>query len=158
MSDRIAVMSGGKVDQVGGPREIYERPRTAFVADFIGSLNAVDVTVDELVGGFAVARPAPGERVVVAVELGVAAGDALRVAVRPERVEIAPAGSDVPPDGSRLEGSIADAVFFGMYTQFAVETVVGTVVSHRLADESLAPFQPGTPVVLSWQADQTTVL
>ena len=74
MSDRIAVMNGGKVDQIGGPREIYEHPQTAFVADFIGSLNAFDITVDELVGGFAVARPAAGERVVVAVEPGVRRG------------------------------------------------------------------------------------
>lgn len=158
MSDRIAVMNGGKVDQIGRPREIYEHPQTAFVADFIGSLNAFDITVDELVGGFAVARPAAGERVVVAVEPGVRAGETLRVAVRPERVEMAPAGTDVAEDGSRVEGTIAEVVFLGMYTQFAVETAIGTVVSHRLADESLAPFQPGARVVLSWQADQTTVL
>src|SRR5437867_1889985 len=50
MSDRIAVMNGGRVVQTGDPREIYERPRTAFVADFIGSLNALDLRIDELVG------------------------------------------------------------------------------------------------------------
>src|SRR5881392_3390596 len=46
MSDRIAVMNGGRVEQIGTPREIYEHPSTAFVADFIGSLNALDVTVE----------------------------------------------------------------------------------------------------------------
>src|SRR5947209_13472819 len=56
MSDRIAVMNGGRVEQTGTPREIYEHPQTAFVADFIGSLNAIDVKVDELVGGFALSR------------------------------------------------------------------------------------------------------
>src|SRR5438094_4025904 len=56
MSDRIAVMNGGQVEQLGAPREIYERPLTSFVADFIGSLNALDVTIDELVGGFALSR------------------------------------------------------------------------------------------------------
>jgi len=106
MSDRIAVMNAGRVDQIGGPREIYELPQTPFVADFIGSLNAFDLTVEELVGGFAVARPGAGERVVVPIETGVTVGDSLRVAVRPERVEIAPAGDDVPADGSRLEGTI----------------------------------------------------
>src|SRR5438105_7248757 len=55
MSDRIAVMNGGRVEQLGRPREIYERPATAFVADFIGSLNALDVTVGEVGGGYAVA-------------------------------------------------------------------------------------------------------
>ena len=56
MSDRIAVMNGGRVEQIGSPREIYEHPSTAFVADFIGSLNALDLTVDELVGECAVSR------------------------------------------------------------------------------------------------------
>src|SRR5213078_4190419 len=55
MSDRIAVMNGGRVEQIGSPREIYEHPQTAFVADFIGSLNALAVDVGELVGGFALA-------------------------------------------------------------------------------------------------------
>src|ERR1043165_7093090 len=68
MSDRIAVMNGGRVEQVDDPRAIYERPATAFVADFIGSLNAFDVTVDEVVGGYAVARIGESERVVVPVD------------------------------------------------------------------------------------------
>src|SRR6188472_2463005 len=66
MSDRIAVMNGGEVEQIGGPREIYEHPATPFVEDFIGSLNALDVTIDEVVGSYALARPGEGERVIVA--------------------------------------------------------------------------------------------
>src|SRR3989441_961998 len=88
MSDRIAVMNGGRVEQIGTPREMYEQPQTAFVADFIGSLNAIDVKVDELVGGFALSRFGTNERVVVPVTSGYRTGDAVRVAVRPERVEI----------------------------------------------------------------------
>src|SRR5947199_3266602 len=70
MADRIAVMNGGKVEQIGAPREVYEQPQTAFVADFIGSLNLFEVRVDEVVGGFSVARLAEGERVVVPVGEG----------------------------------------------------------------------------------------
>src|SRR5919109_3355243 len=98
MSDRIAVMNGGRVEQIGSPREIYEHPRTAFVADFIGSLNAFDLTIDELVGGYAVARFGEGERVVVPGGESRRAGEQVRVAVRPEPGQIRP-----PPDGgSRL--------------------------------------------------------
>src|SRR4051794_32421727 len=68
MSDRIAVMNRGRVEQLGTPREIYERPRTAFVADFIGSLNTIDLRIDELVGGYCVSRFATDERIVAAVE------------------------------------------------------------------------------------------
>src|SRR5437773_7124703 len=67
MSDRIAVMNAGLVEQVGRPREVYQRPATAFVADFIGSLNAFDLRIDELVGENAVMRLGEAERIVVPV-------------------------------------------------------------------------------------------
>src|SRR3954452_15588957 len=90
MSDRIAVMNRGQVEQTGNPREIYERPRTAFVADFIGSLNPLDLRIDELVGANAVMRLGDAERIVVSVGGGHRPGETLRVAVRPERVQIEP--------------------------------------------------------------------
>src|SRR4029077_17189515 len=74
MSDRIAVMNGGRIEQIGGPREIYEQPATAFVADFIGSLNALEFTAGELIGRYAVARIAERERVVVPVGRGARVG------------------------------------------------------------------------------------
>ena len=143
MSDRIAVMNGGKVEQIGSPREIYEHPSTAFVADFIGSLNALDLTVDELVGACAVVRFGEGERVVVPVGSETRTGDSFRVAVRPERVQIGSVESPGLDGGSRLEGTIAQVVYLGMYTQFHVETKAGRVVSHHLADDSVESFEPG---------------
>src|SRR5438552_4802836 len=83
MSDRIAVMNGGRVEQTGDPREIYDRPRTAFVADFIGSLNAFDLRTDELVDESAVMRLAQAERIVVPVGGGHRPDETPRVAVRP---------------------------------------------------------------------------
>ena len=158
MSDRIAVMNGGQVEQVGDPREIYEHPETAFVADFIGSLNALELTVDELVGGYAVMRLGEGERVVVPVGSGTRTGDSCRIAVRPERVQIGPIESPAPDGGSRLEGTIAEIVYLGMYTQFHVETLAGRIVSHRLADELLAPLESGSRVVLFWEPEHTSLL
>src|SRR5437764_6746257 len=64
MSDRIAVMNRGRVEQLGAPREIYEHPSTSFVADFIGSLNALELTIDEVVGGLAVMRLGEHDRIV----------------------------------------------------------------------------------------------
>src|SRR5438132_5289045 len=103
MSDRIAVMNGGRVEQTGSPREIYEHPRTAFVADFIGSLNAFDLRIDELIGTNAVMRLGENERIVVPVGDGHRAGKTLRAAVRPERVQIEPAGRPLLDGGSRVE-------------------------------------------------------
>ena len=158
MSDRIAVMNGGRVEQTGSPREIYEQPATAFVADFIGSLNALDLRVDELVGEHAVMRVGEGERVVAPVGAGRNAGEVLRVSVRPERVRIGPPEASGLEGGSRLEGTVAEVVFLGMYTQFHVDTALGRVVSHRLADESLAPLEPGTRVALTWEPEHASLL
>src|SRR5204862_2404574 len=135
MSDRIAVMNGGLVEQTGSPREIYERPATAFVADFIGSLNAFDLRIDELVGQNAVMRLGESARIVVPVDAGHKPGETLRAAVRPERVQIAPAGGAALDGGSRVDGIIAEVVFLGMYLQYHVDTAAGRLVSHRLADE-----------------------
>jgi len=158
MSDRIAVMNGGHVEQIGTPREIYERPHTSFVADFIGSLNALDLRIDELVGVNAVMRLGEAERLVVPVGPGHRAGESVRVAVRPERVQIEPVGSPLLNGGSRLEGTIAEIVFLGMYTQFHVDTQAGRLVSHRLADESLRGLEGGSRVALSWDVEQASLL
>jgi len=158
MSDRIAVMNGGRVEQTGTPREIYERPQTAFVADFIGSLNALDVRIDELVGEHAVMRVGEEERVVASVGRGHRPGETVRVAVRPERVRIAHGDGVLRDGGSRLEGTVAEVVFLGMYTQFHVDTRAGRLVSHRLADEVPGAVEAGTPVTLSWEPDQASPL
>jgi spermidine/putrescine transport system ATP-binding protein len=158
MSDRIAVMNAGRVEQIGSPREIYDHPLTPFVADFIGSLNAVELIIAELVGNLAVGRYGDGERIVVAAGTGMRAGDAIRVAVRPERIRIDPVAAPTPEDGSRLGGLIAEVVYLGMFTQFRVETAAGTILCHRLADEGLSAYTAGTAVVLTWPVDQTAVL
>jgi spermidine/putrescine transport system ATP-binding protein len=154
MSDRIAVMNRGKVEQLGPPREIYDRPRTAFVADFIGSLNAFDGRIDELVGGYAVSRLGDDERIVAPVESGHRVGDSVRFAIRPEHVRIGPA----PEGGSRLDGSIAEVVYLGMYTQYHVDTRAGRIVSHRLADEAASELEAGARVTLFWAPEHASVL
>ena len=154
MSDRIAVMNHGRVEQLGTPREIYDHPSTAFVADFIGSLNAIDLTIGELVGDYSVTRLGDDDRV-VAPAAGRRPGDAVRVAVRPEHVQLGTAGTE---QGSRLTGTVAQVVYLGMYTQFHVDTRAGRIVSHRIADESTAGLEAGSPVTLTWSPDHASLL
>jgi spermidine/putrescine transport system ATP-binding protein len=158
MSDRIAVMNGGRVEQVAGPREIYEQPTSAFVADFIGSLNTLELRVDEMVGTYGVMRLGESDRIVVALEPGAQAGESFRVSVRPERVQIGPIDRSTADSGSRLEGTISQIVYLGMYTQFHVATRAGAVVCHRLAGESTEPFETGARVAVSWDEEHTSVL
>jgi spermidine/putrescine transport system ATP-binding protein len=159
MSDRIAVMNGGDIEQVGDPKEIYEHPQTPFVADFVGSLNAFDLRVDELADGLAVMRVSERERLVVPVGAGTKVGDELRVAVRPERVRIEPTNGRAPAGGSTIEGTIAELVYLGGLTQFHVETrTAGRLVSHRMDDEVAATLEPGKHVTLTWPVEHAYVL
>ena len=159
MSDRIAVMNNGVVEQIGSPREIYERPDTAFVADFIGSLNALDLTVDAVESGLALHRLAGDDRLVVPVGSSQRIGEQLKVAVRPERVRIVPADFEREPvGGSHLLGTIAEVVYLGMLTQFHVDTAAGRVVSHRMNDENTRRLEAGRQVVLTWAPEDTAVL
>jgi spermidine/putrescine transport system ATP-binding protein len=158
MSDRIAVMNGGRVEQIGSPREIYEHPRSAFVADFIGSLNALDLRVEELVGGYGVMRVGERERIVVALDPGARTGDTVRISIRPERVQIGQAGGAASDGGSRLEGTIAEIIYLGSSTQFHVDTAVGRVISTQIADASLADLEPGSRVSLTWEAQHASPL
>jgi spermidine/putrescine transport system ATP-binding protein len=161
MSDRIAVMNQGVIEQLGPPREVYEQPATPFVADFVGVLNAMDVRVDEVAGEDLVMRVSERDRVVVPVgptgtDAGI--GSSLLVAVRPERVVLTP--GDVPPnDGARLSGTVAQVVYLGTLTQFHVDTAIGKrLIVHRLSDDRSSSVQQGDQVVLTWERDDAAVL
>jgi len=99
-----------------------------------------------------------GERVVATAGPGMRVGDPLRVATRPEQVQLSPAGAASPDGGSFLRGRIAEVVFLGMYTQFHVDTRAGRVVSHRMADEPLAELEVGAEVVLEWQPEEAALV
>ena len=159
MSDRIAVINEGIVEQIGRPRDVYERPTSAFVADFVGSLNALDFRVDDVENNLATMRVGEDQRIVVPVSPGTRTGEHLKVAVRPERVRIEPAGGSAPEGGSRLEGVIAEVFFLGNVTHFHVQTDTGgRVVSHRLNEESIVRLGLGRRVVLTWPPEDGTVL
>jgi spermidine/putrescine transport system ATP-binding protein len=161
MSDRIAVMNQGVIEQLGEPREVYEQPATPFVADFVGVLNAMDVRVDEVSGEDLVMRVNERDRIVVPVgptgtDAGV--GSSLLVAVRPERVELL-AGDVSANGGSRLSGTVAQVVYLGTLTQFHVDTAIGKrLIVHRLSDDRSSRVQQGDQVVLTWMRDDAAVL
>ena len=89
---------------------------------------------------------------------GAREGDSIRIAVRPERVQIGPVDGPAIGGGSRVEGTVAEIVYLGMYTQFHVDTRAGRVVSHRLAEESLALLELRSRVLLSWEPEHASSL
>jgi len=159
MSDRIAVMNDGVVEQYGSPREIYEHPETPFVADFIGSLNALDFRVDAVDDGVARMNVGANEWLLAPVGAATERGAELKLAVRPERIRIDPAVERTPEGGSRLEGVITEVVYLGAVTQFHVDTQHGHMVAYRMNDDETAVrLGTGRRVILTWQAQHSSVL
>jgi spermidine/putrescine transport system ATP-binding protein len=153
MSDRIAVMDGGVVQQIDAPRALYERPATAFVADFIGTSNVIDVGGARRDGAEAVLELGEGMRIVVA-EPG--AGDPTRITVRPEKIRI---GGEPAVNGCRVSGRVIEQVYLGSLSQTVVEIVTGErLIVHQLNDDEREPAEPGATVTLSWQARHSLVL
>jgi spermidine/putrescine transport system ATP-binding protein len=159
MSDRIAVMNDGLIEQLDEPRTIYEHPETPFVADFVGVLNAMEVRVDEIGDLTALMRLGEGQRVAVPVPTGATVGERMIVAVRPERVEVRRANAPDDGSGSRVEGDIALVVYLGTITQFHVDTSFGArVIAHRLSDDTAADVRQGERVALTWSREDASVL
>ena len=153
MSDRIAVMNAGRVEQIADPQTLYERPATAFVAGFIGTSNLLDLRVDERSGGACAMRLADGQRMLAPD----AAGARLQITVRPEKVRLDPPDD---PDWSLVRGTVADRIYLGSVTQLVVELQTGErlVVHHLNQDAGEARVDPGSAVVLGWPARNAFVI
>jgi len=160
MSDRIAVMNQGVIEQLGPPRQIYEHPETPFVADFVGVLNAVEFRADEVSGEDIVMRVSDRERIVVPrAGVDVGQGTDLLVAVRPERIWLRSEDVEFEAHESRLTGTIAQVVYLGTLTQFHVETTLNRrLIVHELSDASLSEAQAGDKVTLTWARDDSAIL
>jgi ABC-type Fe3+/spermidine/putrescine transport system ATPase subunit len=114
LSDWIAVMNKGKVEQAGTPWDIYYHPRTEFLADFVGSVNLVPARVAEVADGAVTVSFGPHRASVRRpADLTVSAGQDVKLCVRPESFTIAPAGAAAERDGLSLTGTIARRAFLG---------------------------------------------
>ena len=143
MSNRLAVMDGGRIIQLGTPQEVYQEPRTEFVADFLGVANLLDVECDP---GSGLSRNVRfGEFALEAqVPQGHASGPS-RAVIRPECVELAEAGLT---GTNRLPGMVDRTVFLGSTTQVMVRLphggVVQSLITNTAGSESFAAGQPVT--------------
>jgi putative spermidine/putrescine transport system ATP-binding protein len=117
LSDRIVVMSNGRIEQIGTPREIYERPANAFVADFIGSSNLFDAVVERTERNATIIRTDRGVTL-RAASVTYAAGDRVVAMVRPERIRFADA--DEPEGDNRLTVHLKEATFLGQDLQLSL--------------------------------------
>jgi putative spermidine/putrescine transport system ATP-binding protein len=134
MSDRIAVFDHGKIEQVGTPAEIYERPVTAFVAGFVGTSNIIS--------------GAAAQRLV---------GSQAPFAVRPEKIRLCPPETPVPDGACAVSGTVRDVIYLGMHTRYLVQLDDGTdltVVQQNLEATSMSVLSAkGQRVILVWSRE-----
>lgn len=165
MADRIAVMRHGRIEQIGAPEELYERPTTEFVAGFLGVSNLLDAEVISRDGEMADLRLADGSNV-RAPSGSLDGSNRVRIGIRPEKLHVQPLGDgEVAGAAGRenaIEGVVLDASYIGVSTQYLVETADGhriTVYAQNLetagASEVLAD---GQHVRLSWRPQHTFVI
>jgi len=120
MADTVAVMNQGRIEQLGRPADLYERPRTTFVANFLGQSNLLQADVAEA-GAEALLLKAHGLRLLAPRADGAPTAGSAWVGVRPEKVHLAPAGTDEGGDENRLPGGrVSDVSFVGVSTQYLV--------------------------------------
>jgi len=159
MSDRIAVMSEGRVEQIGSPEEIYGEPASVFVAGFIGMANllpgsvtatAVDAVTVKLSDGTHVHARAEGSRF--------AAGGSATVMVRPERLRLS---MDQPGEGPCVQANVTDLIFQGPVVRASLAMGDGTPLVAHLGgerDDGLPMLRPGDRLWVGWAIDAANVL
>ena len=152
MADTVAVMNKGKIEQMGAPRDLYELPRTAFVANFLGKSNLMPGTVTEDLGD-AVAVNVAGHRLVMPKERTVAHHGAAVVGVRPEKMRVMDVTDEYSASANMLTGTVLDASFTGVSTEYLVEVQgIGTIATFS-QNMGQAPAQRGDTVRMTWEPE-----
>jgi spermidine/putrescine transport system ATP-binding protein len=162
MADTIAVMHGGRIEQAGSATDLYERPQTEFVANFLGVSNLVDARMLASNNGHSTAETHDGATLHVPTErVGSHRDGAVKVGVRPEKVTLSPAGSEVTSGHNVLRGTIVVASFLGVSIQYVVRAAGGeelTVFQQNLDGAEPEALGPGREVQLSWAPQHTFVV
>ncbi len=153
ISDRVAVLRGGRVVQVGPPAELFEHPRTRFVAEFIGKTNLIDAVAD---GAASVARGPLCLRVAAG---GLVPGAAAVVSIRPHQIALAPraAAPGPPPGANTLAGTVIRASYLGDSVDYQVAVEASDVVL-RVIGPTPARARAGEPVAVTVPAEACVLL
>jgi putative spermidine/putrescine transport system ATP-binding protein len=152
MSDRIAVLNAGKIEQLGTPQEIYDTPRTRFVAQFIGETNLIEASVLGIDSGKATVALADGISVLVEAVPGIAVGQKVLVSLRPERIKL----GNEPKGRNALHMTIADCVYHGDHIR--VQLGRGDIKFVARRERLMGEWAVGAPVVASFDPRDCTVV
>jgi spermidine/putrescine transport system ATP-binding protein len=161
MSDRIAVMSDGRVEQIGTPAEIYDNPASVFVAGFIGQANLWPATVTDHAAGATRVNALGGASLFGSCgDSTLAVGSAATLMVRPERISISLAQPTSQSDGDQsVNATVSDLAFQGPIVRLALEAADGSpIIANVDPDADLPLLRPGDSVWASWTQSAACVL
>jgi spermidine/putrescine transport system ATP-binding protein len=156
MSDRIAVMSQGRVEQLGSPEALYERPASRFVADFIGTTNLIGGSVESIDGTTATVRLSSGETCRVESAEGLAVGRTVELSIRPEAVELK-ASNGSTPGPSPIAGHVEQVAYLGSSVQYVVRSAGGLTIT-AVAPTASPRWVVGSAVDMVWRPNEALVL
>ncbi|MEV0010956.1 ABC transporter ATP-binding protein [Streptomyces sp. NPDC051840] len=159
MADTVAVMNGGRVEQLGAPADLYENPRTTFVANFLGTSNLiggeiVSTGTDVVVAAGGGKLTLPGER----CQAPLTSGGRILLGVRPEKISLAHSddADAIAAGRNRVTGRIVDSSFIGVSTQYVVESPAGKALQvYEQNVDRREGLRPGSEVVLHWDPAHT---
>ncbi|CAM5428092.1 Gamma-aminobutyraldehyde dehydrogenase [Streptomyces griseoloalbus] len=160
MADCVAVMNAGRVEQLGTPADLYENPRTTFVANFLGTSNFIEAEVDSASGSEIVLKAGGGTLVLPEARNSAPArtGGKVLLGVRPEKISLTHAdeAGEIPEGRNRITGRIAHSSFIGVSTQYVIDSPVCTAFEVYVQNIDRDPrLVPGAEVVLHWNPDHT---
>lgn len=155
MSDRIAIMNGGRIVQSGSPREIYQHPASIFVSDFIGQTNLLHGVVEK-VSGDQVVLAARGQRFVAQSSRELQVGQAAALSVRPEAIRILN-GENSSSEGG-VAGTVFELVYQGSSVRVGVQLPDETEIWAEARVEETETLVTGTTVALTWSGTAATLL
>jgi len=162
MSDRIAVMNKGRYEQLGDPEVLYERPKTPFVAGFLGVSNLLSAKPNGGSNGYAGYRLADGTSVRIPKDVADDVAGDVAIGVRPEKIRLSESDADVPGAMNRLTGVIKDASYLGVSTQYIVALADGhtvTVYEQNVERATKAElWRAGENVQLTWLPEHSFVV
>lgn len=160
MSDRIGVMSEGHLLQVGAPQEIYEQPTSRFVADFIGETNFLNGKITSHSPEGATVEVGPKLLIKAAAPAGVSNGQAITLAIRPEKIHLHQSAETTTKHDNFFTGRVHEVVFIGTDTRLAVEIGPQVIleIRHQNINNRADEFQVGQPIAISWQTSSARVL
>ena len=162
MADRIAVISGGRIEQVGSPKEVYERPKKKFVSSFIGTSNFMRATFLGMDNSRSLFEDSSGMRI-VANPLSLEEGKAYEISVRPEKISILryeDGGETLKRKENVIMGHITNLVYLGTVTHIYVETdaKIPIIVYRQNLGMENVEFSIRDNVVLTWKPENSIVL